>query len=88
MTAMASSPTRKHLNPDDLENRCETQKACYDTYDQALDAAEWLMEQGHVNPGCHITPYECDRCGRWHVYNRVIVVLPGGRRRKKKSHDR
>lgn len=53
--------------------RCTTFKAGYPTYAAALDGAERLMEMGHVKPGCHITPYRCDRCPEWHLYNRVIV---------------
>lgn len=42
----------------------------------ALDAAERVMEQGRVSPGCHITPYLCTLCGDWHLYNRRIVPHP------------
>lgn len=73
---MASSPTRLKVDLDTMR-ACETQKVCFRTRAEALDAAERLMHLGRVTPGCHITPYECDRCGRWHVRNRVIVALPG-----------
>ncbi len=71
---MASTPTRWSVNPLRVTH-CESQKMGYDSYDEALTAAERMMELGHVNPGCHITPYECDRCSSWHVGNRVIVPI-------------
>ena len=73
---MASSPTRRRMRY--VHRRCESHKVSYPTYEAALDAAERMMGKGLVEPGCHITPYECDRCGHWHVGNRVIV--PVGRR--------
>jgi hypothetical protein len=76
---MASRQTRRHLNPRRVTRRCESQKVSYPTYEEALVGAEHMMDQGRVDPGCHITPYRCDRCGQWHVANRVIV--PDGRRR-------
>lgn len=75
---MASTPTRKHLN-DINRHKCLSQKTCYGSRAEALDAAEEMMEKGMVWPGCHITPYECPECGGWHVFNRVIV-RPGTRR--------
>lgn len=56
--------------------RCESRKVSYPNKAAALDASERLMEQGRVEPGCHITPYECRECGDWHVYNRRIVPNP------------
>jgi hypothetical protein len=78
---MASRPTRSHrLGQRDHFSRCETFKVGYADYGQALDGAERLMEKGYVRPGCHITPYACDRCGEWHVANRIIVPLEPRRR--------
>jgi hypothetical protein len=75
---MASSHTRLRLRR--VQRRCESQKVSYATYEEALDAAEHMMGKGLVDPGCHITPYQCDRCSQWHVANRVIV--PVGRRKR------
>ncbi len=50
-------------------------KIGYETYDDALTAAELQMDSGAVKPGCHITPYRCDDCGAFHLWNRVIVPL-------------
>ncbi len=69
-------PTRLKVNLKRLI-RCATRKIGFATKGQALDVAELMMEQGHVSPGCHITPYECDECGQWHVSNRVIVPVSG-----------
>ena len=75
---MASSPTRMRMSPDHvLIHRCESRKVAYRTKARALDAAEKLMEAGRVEPGCHITPYECELCGEWHVYNRRVVSRDG-----------
>lgn len=74
---MASTATRQRV---DLRagsfRRCASQKIGYSTYEEALYAAERMMDAGKVHPGCHITPYECADCGEWHVANRVIVPLP------------
>lgn len=71
---MASSATRKHLDPaKEYLSHCTSLKIGYATRSQAFDAAELLMQEGRVNPGCHITPYECRDCGQWHVFNRPIV---------------
>lgn len=70
---MASSPTRGTLPNPDERSRCPSYKASYQTYEEALDEAERLMELGRVSPGCHITPYQCDECGHWHNGNRVII---------------
>ena len=71
---MASSPTRLHVDVNSSGFRkCESQKIGYATKEKALDVAEQMMELGKVNPGCHITPYECETCGEWHVANRVII---------------
>ena len=72
---MASRPTRLRVPLDRWYRRCPSQKVCFDTKAQALDAAERLMEKGEVNPGCHMTPYLCDECQRWHVANRRIVCV-------------
>lgn len=71
---MASRPTRQHLDPLAVR-RCESQKVGYRTHGEALTAAEWMMAHDFVKPGCHITPYVCQRCGQWHVGNRVIVPV-------------
>lgn len=77
---MASSPTRQRIKVGAPGfRRCPSQKVGFPHYDAALDAAELMMAQGKVNPGCHIVPYECDECAEWHVGNRVIVNI--GRRR-------
>ena len=69
---MASSPTRGRARTRRL---CASGKVTFLSYADALDAAERLMELGIVEPGCHMTPYECEDCGRWHVFNRRIVWL-------------
>lgn len=68
---MASSQTRLRVRR--VSRRCESGKVSFATHDEALDGAEHMMERGWVKPGCHITPYQCDRCNEWHVGNRVIV---------------
>lgn len=70
---MASTPTRNHLDLTRLRRRCETFKVTYETRQDALEGAERGMEAGSVDPGCHLTPYLCERCGHWHVRNRRIV---------------
>lgn len=73
---MASSPTRKHLDVEhEYLQRCTTQKRGMPTKAAALDVAEQMMADGMVNPGCHITPYRCDVCHEWHVWNRQIVFV-------------
>jgi len=71
---MASYPTRLRVSLRSMGfRRCESQKVGYATRAEALIAAERTMDAGQVKPGCHITPYECQDCGEWHVANRVIV---------------
>lgn len=70
---MATRPTRAHIDPRRLWRRCVTQKVSYDTREAALQGAEEAMDAGKVEPGCHLTPYECADCGRWHLRNRQIV---------------
>lgn len=72
---MASTPTRKSFDPKRMMSTCETGKATHATREDALDAAEHQMDQGRVDPGCHLTPYVCDTCEKWHVRNRRIVFL-------------
>ena len=73
---MGSSPTRLHLDVERKHfRRCSTQKQGWETKEEALDVAERMMEEGKVRPGCHITPYECAKCGEWHVSNRIIVQM-------------
>jgi hypothetical protein len=43
------------------------------------------MMAGRVDPGCHITPYLCDDCRRWHTRNRRIVFTE--RRADLARHD-
>jgi hypothetical protein len=69
---MASTPTRAHLDPERVR-RCVSQKVGYYNYAEALNAAELMMLKGICLEGCHITPYACELCNEWHVYNRVIV---------------
>lgn len=77
---MASSPTRQRISVASFGfRRCESQKVGFSTYDEALTVAERMMDANKVKPGCHITPYVCDRCGEYHVANCIIV--PMGRRR-------
>ena len=69
---MASRPTRASI--DILRaRRCESQKVGWLSRSAALDAADLMMAHGHVEPGCHITPYRCELCDQWHVFNRRIV---------------
>lgn len=63
--------------------RCESQKVGHATREEALTAAERMMDEGRVLPGCHITPYLCDRCDEWHNANRVIVPIT--KRQKEKA---
>lgn len=78
---MASRATRHHVDQRSSHfRRCDSQKVGYPSYDLALSAAELMMLAGKVSQGCHITPYQCDRCGEWHVANRVIVFLGKGQR--------
>lgn len=73
---MASSPTRFSLDVErQYLERCATCKRGFPTKAAALDVAEQMMDDGQVNPGCHITPYLCPVCHEWHVTNRVIVFL-------------
>lgn len=73
---MASRATRLHINlRQQLPIKCDSRKVGLPTKDAALNLAERLMDQGKVDPGCHITPYLCDRCGEWHVTNRRIVFV-------------
>lgn len=72
---MASTPTRQHRDPRLPHARCESRKVSYPDRADALDAAERLMDQGRVNPGCHLTPYRCPDCRRWHLFNRTIVFV-------------
>lgn len=73
---MASSSTRLHVPIAHRHLRkCPSEKIGYPHKGAALDAAEVMMRQDRVNPGCHITPYSCDECGEWHVRNRRIVAV-------------
>lgn len=74
---MASNPTRKRIRAgsDEFERlvRCTSQKVSARSYGEALSMAERMMNRGAVNPGCHITPYLCEECGEFHVWNKPIV---------------
>jgi len=71
---MASTPTRQRVRLiAGGFRKCESEKIGYATKEEALRAAERMMDAGKVKPGCHITPYPCDRCSEWHVSNRRIV---------------
>lgn len=72
---MASSPTRKRygIRNGDEPRFCTSQKVCYIDYQDALNAAELNMERVGCPPGCHLTPYHCDRCRWWHIFTRRIV---------------
>lgn len=73
---MASSKTRQKVRLRDVGVKtCVSQKVSYADYDEALQAAEVMMLEGRVDPGCHITPYRCRDCSDWHVWNRPIVVV-------------
>lgn len=73
---MGRRSTRQRVNLNSSAfRRCPSQKAGFATKALALDAAERMMDQGKVRPGCHITPYPCEQCPEWHVANRIIVFL-------------
>jgi hypothetical protein len=77
---MGSSATRLRIDTAKARfSRCDSKKIGYATRAEAFDAAEILMQEGHVHAGCHITPYACDECGQWHVFNRVIIWGASGR---------
>lgn len=82
---VASTPTRGSVKPLDGPF-CSTRKIGWETKDAAHDVAERMMLVGDVEPGCHITPYHCAECGRWHVGNRRIVFV-GGRRGGKHTQE-
>lgn len=69
---MASSATRKRLRVDRDLSKCESRKLGLKSKRDAIDHAESLMEKGFVNAGCHLTPYKCEICGDWHIFNRKI----------------
>ena len=52
-------------------------KTAYATRAEALDACEAQMDAGRAQPGCHIMPYRCDRCGAWHTRQQRIVFPEG-----------
>jgi hypothetical protein len=76
---MATRPTRRKLNPQRV-HQCPTYKVAFERRDEALDAAELAMLRGQVLVGCHIVPFECPTCHRWHLTNRVVVQLGSHRR--------
>ena len=81
-------PVRVRFNPQRLRRTCETQKVCFDTREEALDAAEDQMREGRVSPGCHLTPYLCNECNRHHIWNSPIVPVPGTRWRGPRESKR
>lgn len=82
---MASRSTRKKLKLVETI-RCPSQKTGYPSKAVAHTVAEMMMDEGRVNPGCHITPYLCTECREWHVANRVIV--PVGRKWRSRTEER
>lgn len=66
---------RYKVNVGRLERRCESAKVCFPDKEHALTASEQQMAQGRVLPGCHLTPYRCDRCSYWHLANKIIVPM-------------
>lgn len=85
---MASYPTRCRVRTtDDGYRKCESQKRGFPTRESALNAAEAMMDQGRVKPGCHIMPYFHGPCREWHLGNRVIVPMPGFRRANRAALD-
>lgn len=75
---MASTPTRKRVSVRDFAfRRCGSYKVGYGSFEAAMTAADLMMLADRVDPGCHMTPYECDECGEWHVGNkRVVQTVP------------
>lgn len=73
MSARAGHRVRVRINPKKVSRMCETFKVCHLTRQAALDASERQMEAGKVDRGCHLMPYLCDQCGRWHLRNHRIV---------------
>lgn len=71
---MASRPTRGKIDTRRFEFLCESGKVAYDTRDDALTGADTAMMADLVKPGCHLMPYECEDCGRWHVRNQRIIL--------------
>ena len=71
---MASFKTRRHMDLRRVRH-CVSYKISYESKSEALNAAERAMDLGMVMPGCHIVPYECLECGRWHLANKVIVPM-------------
>lgn len=71
---MASTPTRHQFDHRRYSfSKCDSRKISYRDKEAALDAAERLMDEGRVQPGCHLTPYLCEECQSWHIANRKIV---------------
>ena len=64
--------TRMRLDVSRLDRTCPRNKQSYESSRAAEQAAEIMMEEGRVNPGCHQTATSCDTCFSWHVYNRRV----------------
>lgn len=72
---MASRPTRGKMSLRFVA-RCPSEKVGYGSKEEALRAAELMMLQDKIAPGCHFTPYLCNRCPEWHIFTRRIVTPP------------
>lgn len=64
-------PTRLRMKS--IVPTCASGKFCYETIETAALTAERMMEIGDVDAGCHVEPYPCRQCHRFHVGNRKIV---------------
>jgi hypothetical protein len=71
---MAAFKTRRKIDPR-YARTCSSYKVSFASKAAALDASEMAMLKGHVRPGCHLMPYLCGECHRWHIGNHVIVPL-------------
>ena len=71
---MAAFKTRWHLDPRRVRT-CVSEKVSFSSKAEALDACELAMLKGLVNVGCHLMPYLCGDCRRWHFANKQIVPL-------------
>jgi hypothetical protein len=74
-TVKFTGPTRLSIDPKRMRNFCVTDKVCYETYEQAWAAAEQMMTEGRVDPGCHQVPVPCRECRYHHVANKRVVFL-------------
>src|SRR5262245_33891942 len=75
----ASAKTRQRLNIEQaarLALACETSKVCHRTLGDAERAAEFMMEQGAVEPMHHQVAYKCTHCAWWHVGSQRVHFKP------------